>query len=171
MILNDYQKLASRTMAFLDNKAVNGAHMALGITTELGEMEKGMLVEDIVNIKEEHGDCNWYIANECNIYGLEFSFLYQCALDNHKTMFELHELVDLHKKELAYGKEINSDDLVDQLIFLFQYLQFVSSYYGFTYEESLERNIEKLTARYPEKFTSEQALIRDLQKEREILEK
>ena len=34
----------------------------------------------------------------------------------------------------------------------------------------MERNIEKLKARYPQKFTEENAIVRDLTKEREILE-
>jgi NTP pyrophosphatase (non-canonical NTP hydrolase) len=41
---------------------------------------------------------------------------------------------------------------------------------GFTFEEAQQTNIAKLKARYPEKFTSENAEKRDLDKEREILE-
>ena len=42
---------------------------------------------------------------------------------------------------------------------------------GFNIEDIHERNISKLKARYGEKFTSESALNRNLEKEREILEK
>jgi hypothetical protein len=37
-------------------------------------------------------------------------------------------------------------------------------------EELLQTNIDKLKARYPEKFTENDALNRDLNKERNILE-
>jgi hypothetical protein len=37
-------------------------------------------------------------------------------------------------------------------------------------EEMLQRNIDKLKARYPEKFTQENALNRNLDVERQILE-
>ncbi len=39
-----------------------------------------------------------------------------------------------------------------------------------TFEEVLERVIAKLRARYPEKFTNENAINRDLDKERQVLE-
>ena len=41
---------------------------------------------------------------------------------------------------------------------------------GGDFEELLNRNIAKLKARFPEKFTSENAIVRDLDKERAILE-
>lgn len=40
-----------------------------------------------------------------------------------------------------------------------------------TWEDVLERNIEKLRARFPDKFTNEDANNRDLETERQILEK
>lgn len=42
--------------------------------------------------------------------------------------------------------------------------------YEGTWEETLERNIEKLKARYPDKFDSNKAINRDTNKERKILE-
>jgi len=41
---------------------------------------------------------------------------------------------------------------------------------GGDFEELLARNIAKLKARFPDKFTSENAIVRDLDKERAILE-
>lgn len=41
---------------------------------------------------------------------------------------------------------------------------------GGDFEELLNRNIAKLKARFPDKFTSENAIVRDLDKERAILE-
>ena len=81
----NYQERAHRTIALLNSQAIDGAHMALGITTEIGEMQEGIKNNDIVNIKEEHGDCNWYIANECNIYSFNFEHLYKVAK---KSLFE-----------------------------------------------------------------------------------
>jgi hypothetical protein len=42
---------------------------------------------------------------------------------------------------------------------------------NFDLEEILGTNIAKLESRYPEKFTQQDALVRNLDKEREILEK
>ena len=168
--IKNYQERAHRTIALLKGQAVDGAHMALGITTEIGEMREGIEANDMVNIREEHGDCNWYIANECNIYSFNFEHLYRAAKKSLYTEFKLHDIVDLHKKELAYGKTINEKDLQLQLINLIQYLMKVADDFGFSYEESLRINIDKLYQRYPEKFTQEAALNRDLNKEHKILE-
>jgi NTP pyrophosphatase (non-canonical NTP hydrolase) len=41
---------------------------------------------------------------------------------------------------------------------------------GGDFQQLLEKNIAKLKARFPDKFTSENAIVRDLEKERSILE-
>jgi hypothetical protein len=38
------------------------------------------------------------------------------------------------------------------------------------FEEVLEKNIKKLSVRYPNGFNNQDALVRDLQAEREVLE-
>lgn len=172
-MISKYQELAKRTLASLGSQAIDGAHMALGLVTEVEEMLNGVEKEDDVNIIEEHGDCNWYIANECNIYNLSFSQLYDVAQEmcTDYDPISLGDIVDLHKKELAYGKEMDIDELENNLIILIMRLMSVCEDWMFTYEDSLQRNIDKLQARYPEKFTSDKALNRDLEKERKILEK
>lgn len=167
--LSNYQERAARTMATLGSNAIDGAHMALGITTEVMEMGKGIRENDKVNIREEHGDINWYIANECNIYGLNFESLYKEAKSKAINSFNLENIVDLHKRELAYGKEMDIDKLTIELISLFQFLQTTSMVHKFNYEESLQINISKLYTRYPDKFTQEDALNRDLEAEYENL--
>lgn len=171
--IKNYQKRAARTIARLKSNAVDGAHMALGITTEVQEMSEAIKKNDFVNIREEHGDTNWYVANECNIYGLDFNFLYETAreyLDNNNWIaFKLHDIVDLHKKELAYGKEMDTDDLYMELLSLVQYLIEIAENFSFSYEESLQININKLYKRYPDKFTQDKALNRDLDAEHETL--
>jgi len=96
-------------------------HAILGVATESTEMCEALydvLVGkeiDLVNLREENGDLNWYQA----IF--------------YDTM-----------KELGYKG---------------------------TWDDDLEKNIAKLKARYPDKFCSDKAVNRDLDKERDILEK
>ena len=165
----NYQDRAKRTLPDLGSKAANGAHMALGITTEIGEMIDGKKENDVVNVREEHGDANWYIANTCNIYELSFEEICIEAGSQDRHPFKLHDLVDLHKKELAYGKEIDPIEIEYCLICLVQYLMEIASNFKFTYNDSLNRNIQKLYKRYPEKFSEEKALNRDLEAEGETL--
>lgn len=173
--LENYQERAARTMPDLGSQAANGTHMALGVITETGEMNKGMIAEDLVNVKEEHGDTCWYLAGECNIYGFNFHQLYNIAIDHLKQqkidLFSMEDYVDLHKREFAYGKEMNTDALFEQLLALMIALVLVAEEFGFSFEGSLATNIDKLYQRFPDKFSQEDAINRDLEKEREILEK
>ena len=182
-MISKYQELAERTLVDLGGQGANGAHMALGIVTEVEEMLEAMREGDSVGVKEEHGDCLWYIANECNIYNIDFRDLCKVAGEITRVSFEsLHYLglqinsivsniADIHKKELAYGKEVDVVQLSQELIRLLVVLVEVSRMENFDFESSLETNISKLSFRYPEKFTQANALNRDLEKERKILEK
>lgn len=168
--IENYQERALRTLALLGSNAIDGSHMALGITTETEELKDALEAQDLINAREEHGDTNWYIANECNIYGLSFVDLYRRALSEpHKSTFKLHNIVDLHKREFAYGKEMNVDSLKTELINLIKYLIWVGRYYGFEYEGSLQINIAKLYKRYPDKFAQEAAINRNLDEEYKTL--
>lgn len=91
---------------------------------------------------------------------------------------EVGKLADAAKKHLFYGKELDIVNVNEELGDIFWYLNIVLSTLaterGITVEE-LETeiktiNIAKLQARYPDKFTEEQALNRDLRHELEVLQ-
>lgn len=84
---------------------------------------------------------------------------------------EVGELQDSLKKYLAYGKNIDTTNIKEELGDLLWYIARIVDYYGMTFEDIMKTNINKLKARYGEKFTEHAALNRDLTKEREILEK
>lgn len=54
---------------------------------------------------------------------------------------------------------------------LFWYCALIADACGFTLDDAQRKNIQKLRTRYPDKFTSEKALKRDLAAERAVLEK
>ena len=95
-------------------------HAVVGIATEASEMCEALYKAltnqgvDLVNMREENGDLNWYQA------------IFYDAM-----------------KDLGYEG---------------------------TWDGDLEKNIAKLKARYPDKFDSDKAINRDLEKERNILE-
>ena len=112
------------------------------------------------------------MANECTIYGLNFEDILLEAKANSLmkwTPFKLENIVDLHKRELAYGKEMDIAKLKIELISIASYLLQVAIFHGFTLEECLIKNIAKLYKRYPDKFTEEKALNRDLESEYKTL--
>lgn len=84
-------------------------------------------------------------------------------------MSELGELADALKKHLIYGKPLDMVNLVEELGDKDWYRALFADAIGVGIEKSWEINIAKLRARYPERFTQEQALNRDLAAERRVL--
>lgn len=83
---------------------------------------------------------------------------------------EVGELQDAIKKFVAYGKPVDRTNIKEELGDILWYHARLLDLFGFTYEEVMEVNINKLKARYGTKFTEHAALNRDLDKEREVLE-
>ncbi len=83
---------------------------------------------------------------------------------------EAGEMIDALKKHIYYGKELDKVNLREEAGDLLWYLSIMLDVLGTTYEECMKINIEKLAARYPDKFTEEAAINRDLETERKILE-
>lgn len=84
---------------------------------------------------------------------------------------ESAELLDALKKHIFYGKELDKVNLAEEMGDLFWYMAILADELGLEFESVMERNITKLKARYGEKFSEEKAEKRDLNAEREILEK
>lgn len=84
---------------------------------------------------------------------------------------EAGELLDQLKKHIFYGKELDRTNIIEELGDQFWYMAVITHCLNIPLSEILEKNINKLKARYPEKFSSEKAINRDLEKEREVLEK
>ena len=84
---------------------------------------------------------------------------------------EAGELIDMLKKYLFYGKPLDlvnaSEEIGDQMWYSGLAIDILKT----TIDDILTTNIAKLKIRYPEKFTSHHAINRDLDAERECLEK
>ena len=83
---------------------------------------------------------------------------------------ETGELMDALKKHLIYGKELDKTNIIEEVGDLFWYVAILADAFEFTFEDSMEKNIAKLKARYPNRFTEKDAQFRDLEKERKVLE-
>ena len=83
---------------------------------------------------------------------------------------EVGELTDQFKKNLAYGKDIDWVNVKEEIGDLMWYISEFSNQHNFDLEEILGTNIAKLQKRFPEKFTTEDAINRNLDDERKILE-
>lgn len=83
---------------------------------------------------------------------------------------ETAEFTDALKKSIFYGKTLDVVNLKEELGDLLWYVSIAMDEIGTNYGAEMQRVINKLKSRYPEKFTEENAENRDLKKEREILE-
>ncbi len=83
---------------------------------------------------------------------------------------ESGELLDAYKKHFAYGKELDVINVGEEIADIMWYISNLCRLLNIDLEEMQQRNINKLRARYPEKFTQEDALNRNLDIERQILE-
>lgn len=83
---------------------------------------------------------------------------------------EANEILDAYKKAFAYGKPLDVVNVGEELGDLFWYVSNLMRILGIDFEDTLQINIDKLKARYPDgRFDKDKAVNRDLSKEREIL--
>lgn len=87
------------------------------------------------------------------------------------VMSEAGEIADALKKHIVYGRELDQINMLEESGDVTWYVALMLSAVKKGYEEAMEKNIAKLKARFGDKFTQAAATVRDLEKEREILER
>ena len=177
MTLEEFKIECKRTCPTLGDLKLDLSHMVLGINSEINELEDAIKVKDITNIGEEIADGFWYVQNYLTFRNktFDFSTLNTILATDSRTLLNLlyresSLLNDMVKKYIAYDKVIN--DIDEEVCIKQIHLILVSllAKYNLSLSDVLDRNIEKLRVRFPEKFTTEKALNRDLVTERRILE-
>jgi len=83
---------------------------------------------------------------------------------------ECGELVGAMKKAKIYGKEFDVVNFKEEIGDIMWYLAIALDSINSSWEEVWDLNIAKLKARYPDKYTDCNALTRNLEIERKILE-
>lgn len=84
---------------------------------------------------------------------------------------EASEIADTYKKNLAYKKELDLVNIKEELGDLMWYFANLVDLLDFSFEDILDTNIRKLKLRYPDGFTENSAINRNLTEERKLLEK
>ena len=83
---------------------------------------------------------------------------------------EQAELQDMIKKHLMYGKPFDPINVLEECGDQLWYIAVALSACGFTLQDCMEKNIEKLRRRFPDGFSEQKAVERDLDAERDALE-
>lgn len=183
MTLQEYQKQCNRTCPSLgqgDKGKLDLCHMVLGINSEVEELERAVQANEYINIGEEIADQFWYIGNYCTIRNFSLETLFNSPLVQQSTGMSFRRNVaflyatvakmqDNVKKFIAYDKPMKEEEIVIQKILWA--LNDICTECNLDLPTILNNNIEKLKVRFPEKFTKELAINRNLEAERAELEK
>lgn len=84
---------------------------------------------------------------------------------------ESGELADAFKKHIYYGKELDIINVAEEIGDTLWYIHNLCRLMDLDIEKIMQNNIDKLMKRFPEKFTTDNAINRDLDAERKELEK
>ena len=187
---DEYVSLSEKTLStefYVTAQATkNLLHGAIGLCTEAGEMlhfanqvREGTKI-DIVNLEEELGDLLWYLAifdRDIPEYREERKsvFVGEVSMEQIPVFFEglsitTSEILDLLKKNIFYGKDIDLEKLATFIAQIQGQIDTICMTFKLSGPDIREKNINKLKARYGEKFSEEAAINRDLGKERKTLE-
>lgn len=185
---NEYLNLSEKTLSynfFSDKETEILLHGIMGVITELEELIEWK--SDKVGKSEEIADVFWYLA----IFSRKYNDVSIPIIDNiklsekignyifrknrtKKVIIDLYKtsslLMDIYKKKIFYNKEINDKNVIE----LANKLLYLSCKYcninNISVSDSLNKNILKLKQRYGDKFSTEKAINRDIETERNILE-
>lgn len=180
MTIEEYQKGVDRTFNHISPE-LDLCHCMMGLQTEIGELFDAT---DKTNLKEEVGDNYWYLGalgNWIDFYCLEPDFHTFIIPLKNKTFYSKNEiliqfiiekgkLADHVKRFIFYKKEPNWTNVCEQANVCWQLLEHFLNWNDLISVEALNANQAKLRKRFPDKFTEEQAINRNLDLEREALE-
>jgi NTP pyrophosphatase (non-canonical NTP hydrolase) len=184
----EYQLLAERTCPNLPGELENERHMNLGVITEIGEVldifKKNLAYNkpfDVVNFGEELADIAWYIVNKSRFHEISLDNNFDTVKSDMKNLLDTEMFT---KQDLSVN--IKTEALMLLLLQIYSgpskstfnapivqlaLLANIAEWFELDFFQVLTNNINKLKVRYPEKFTEEAALTRDLEAERKELEK
>ena len=192
--LEEYRLLAARTLPDLGSIGNNLLHMEAGIAGEfLGEtvdiLKKTFAYKkplDKVHLGEELADTVWYCAGAETINKLpemEMCFdkisLEAIEIVKNQSVIYIKESVELRKSTVeteCLGFILANKGTVDStdrgaILAIVGICMGICEVLNIDFWQALTNNISKLRIRYPERFTEEAALNRDLVAERAELEK
>jgi hypothetical protein len=150
-------------------------HAAMGLVTETGELYE--LTSEQHEL-EELGDICWYLALAYDVLGLDWDAdkivddESQVTLRGANPLESLtiysSELLDMLKKNIFYGKPLDME-VVISLVSNMKLALIVGTDMNDScphyFDEVVDANIKKLQKRYPEKFSEEAAINRDVKAE------
>lgn len=180
--MEDYRELATRTECEYTEQLLERAkervrltHAAFGLGGEIAELRDAIVADDRTNILEELGDFYWYLAIIENV--CETNFIFDDGNIIEGTVvelvddleFQICKFIDSLKRAIFYGTELSTEDLLFLGEDISLSLGNLCVKFESTVDEVRTANINKLKARYGNKFSEDRAVNRDLENESNTL--
>lgn len=171
MTLHEFQALAKRTFKPLGSTLKDSMHMTEGMASEyMKELTLAIMKGDRINMAEEFGDIQWFAVMYADIHNIEITFNLIEYVSIMPFGIYIGELCDFDKRLHAYNKD--TDPVVrattlNNLLFSMEEWALKNHISSDLARKSV---IEKLKHRYPDKYSDERAVNRDVVGERAVLE-
>lgn len=148
-------------------------HSALGLSDEIVELEQAVEKFDSVNVVEEISDLFWFTALAAQAADMEFpehTKAMAAKLSDEMPVLRdsINDYVSIIKRWYAYGK-VPQEELTMSIENIYYNLCDTCYSIGMSPDYVMGININKLSVRYPDKFTPEAANNRDVIAERDAL--
>lgn len=148
-------------------------HASMGIGDEfiefMIEMEAAHNVEDDLGlfhekVVKEAGDVLWYMAIACRKFN--YNITTDVVISDKEPIisfaYAIQSILSAFKKYLIYGKELDHQSIEFWICIVCRYMQ---GMLGMPVEQIMERNYQKLSARYGDKYSDNAAINKDETKE------
>lgn len=154
----EYQKMAQRTASTTTarDKLINGA---LGLCGEIDEYARERLF--IESRAKEAGDVMWYVAELAEGLGVTIADI--AAIEDDGSTDIYHEacfIADCVKKHAFQGHKIDKYEIVRGLNWIMKAIADRMAAFGYSMDEILRGNVEKLLKRYPDGFEADRSIHR-----------
>ena len=166
MNLTQFQTLSKRTMPFggepqnQDDFEKMLGNYAMGLVGESLEFAIATQTGDIDEMYKEAGDTLHYCVGLLSCLGEEVDYktLYEVEMNEKQAAYAMTNILEIPKKHIYHRHELNKEKLIESVHIIIK--GYSDSTDKETLSEILQRNIDKLKTRYPDKFSVEDSIAR-----------
>jgi len=168
IIMNNISKLDTIDIEDMINTFPEYSNKPCKIVSDKKQLPQKFKIHNKMNIHKYKTESARTFADSRAPLDQNTTDLLHCAIG---ASTEAGELLDAFKKHIYYKKPLDVVNVGEEIADIFWYLTNLCRLLDLDMETLMQNNINKLRKRFPDKFTSENALNRNLEAERKELEK
>jgi NTP pyrophosphatase (non-canonical NTP hydrolase) len=165
MNFDEYEQCVARTGKMDEGIEAAKKLGAIGLCGEASEVFFAVMSWESTrtsSILSELGDVLWCVAYTARAYKISLASIAKAEAVGSKQpeqwlMFRAGRVAELVKKDVYHGRDVTKTDVALALGEVFCLVRQIGDQYGFTLEQLMIENNEKLLKRYPDGFSKEAA--------------